>query len=81
MLLLEQGATHLRVPLPEGADQIGKRIGFGFDLRRTGLGDWLDGVRYGWEFKKSREEEDQEREGQHECDGDCVEGLEWHRGY
>lgn len=82
VLLLEPSATHLRVPLPESADQIGKWVRPGFGLRRTGTVYGLYGARYGWEFEETGEEEEQERETQHDGRGEDVEGLElqWHGG-
>jgi hypothetical protein len=80
VLLLEPSATHLRVPLPKSADQIGKWVRSGFGLQRTGTVDGLDGARYGWEFEETGEEEEQEREAQHDGHGEGVKGLQWHGG-
>ena len=84
VFLLEPSATHLRVPLLEGAEQMGKWVRPGFDpwrsrrRSRSGLVDVLNGVGYRWEVKEAREEEDQESEAQHGWDGEDVEGLQWH---
>jgi len=71
--------THLRVPFSEGWNQIGEGFGGGIYRReREGI---VDGTRErGWnrrELEETGEEEEEEGEGYHDCDGDCVEGFGW----
>ncbi|KAM1135297.1 hypothetical protein EV2_045469 [Malus domestica] len=75
VLLFETGATHLGIPLPERADQMGKRVGCGIGEGRSGIVGGLDRGRYGREFEEAAEEEDEEGAAHHEGDGEGVEGL------
>lgn len=69
----------MRVPLPEGRDQIGE----GFGLGRRGCDGARDGrERGGGEVEEAGEEEEEEGEGEHDCDGEGVYGFgrHWHGG-